>query len=106
MVLFNSSTLGHFNINGFNTTIKSLLSRKALAGLARRIKAHKEMSKLQRLDDHMLSDIGLVRADLSWAITQTDRIDPLSALAERRCKSQHAQHLATAKAYCTAVKNN
>ena len=64
MVLFNSSTLGQFNlnINGLNTAIKSLVSRKALTGLARRIKSHKEMVKLQRLDDHMLKDIGLVRS--------------------------------------------
>ena len=103
MVLFNNSILGHFNISGFNTTIKAIMGRKALTGLARKIKAHKEMKRLHGLDDHMLKDIGLVRSDLDWAMTQADRMDPLFALQNRRCETLHAQHLATAKAYCSAV---
>ena len=70
MILFNSSTFGHFkighlDISGFNKAIKSLTSGKALMGLARRIKAHREMRKLQRLDNRMLKDIGLERSDLT-----------------------------------------
>ncbi len=108
MIFFNSSTPGHsnigqFNISGFNATIKSLASRKALTGLARRIKAHKEMSRLHQLDDHMLKDIGLVRSDLDWAMAQAGSMDPLAALQNRRCESEHAEHLATAKAYCAVV---
>ncbi len=108
MIFFNSSTPGHFNIgqfniSGFNATIKSFASRKALTGLARRIKAHKEMRKLQRLDNHMLKDIGLERTDLVWAMAQAYNMDPLAALQKRRCETLHAQHLATAKAYRAAV---
>ncbi len=108
MIFFNSSTPGHsnigqFNISGFNATIKSIASRNALTGLVRRVKAHKEMSRLYKLDDFMLKDIGLVRSDLHWAMAQAGRMDPLAALQDRRCKSEHAEHLATAKAYCAAV---
>lgn len=108
MILFNSSSLEHsksgqLNINSILATLKAVASRKALVGLARRIKAHKEMEKLQRLDDHMLKDIGLERADLDWAMAQADEVDPLAALQIRRTATQHAHHLATAKAYCAAV---
>ncbi len=108
MIFFNSSTpgqfnIGNFNISGFSAAIKSLASRKALTGLARRIKAHKEMSRLHNLDDHMLKDIGLLRCDLDWAMAQAARKDPLAALHDRRCHREQAEHLATAKAYCAAV---
>ncbi|MCP4934147.1 MAG: DUF1127 domain-containing protein [bacterium] len=108
MIFFNSSTLGQFNIgqfniSGFKATIKSIAGRKALTGLARRIKAHKEMSRLHNLDDRMLKDIGIVRSDLDWAMAEAGRMDPLAALQNRRCESEHAEHLATAKAYCAAV---
>lgn len=104
MVLFNSSTLGHFNIRGFNAAFKSLTSRNTLTGLTRRIAAYREMKKLQNLDNRMLRDIGLERSDLDWAMDQANHMDPFSALQNRRCESLHAQHLATAKAYCAAVK--
>ena len=103
MILFNSSSLGHFNISGFNATLKSVVSREALTGLVRKIKAHREMKKLERLDNRMLKDIGLERSDLVWAMAQAYHMDPLDALQKRRCESLHAQHLATAKAYRAAI---
>ena len=105
MVIFNTSSFGHFKLTSFQSTLKSIVSTKALTGLARRIKDHKEMQKLYRLDDHMLKDIGLYRSDLDWAMQQSQRIAPLVALQERRQETQHGEHLATVKAYCKANRN-
>lgn len=107
---FNSSSLDkftgkYFNIGRFNATLKSILSAKLLIGLARRIKAHKEMQHLRGLDNRMLKDIGLQRSDLAWAMRQADQIDPLTALQVRRENSLHEEHLAAVKAFCVAQKN-
>jgi uncharacterized protein YjiS (DUF1127 family) len=104
MIYFNSISPRHFSSNGIFATVKSVVSLKALMGLKRRIKAHKEMQKLMRLDNHMLKDIGLYRSDLDWALQQSDRMDPLAALAQRRDESLHKENLATVQTYCKSVK--
>ena len=103
MIYFNSISLRHFRTSNIAATVKSVVAMKTLAGLARRIMAHKQMHELQCLDDHMLKDIGLYRSDLDWAVQQSGRIDPLVALQARRDETLHAEHLASAKSYCKAV---
>lgn len=105
MISFNNSSLGRFKISSFNTAPASTVVTKALMGFVRRIKAHKEMRKLHRLDNRMLKDIGLYRADLDWAMQQSERIDPLCALQERRHETLREDHLVTVQAYCKAAKN-
>ena len=103
MITFNSISPRHFNSRNIAATVKSVVSMKALTGLARRIQAHKEMSKLGRLDDHMLKDIGLYRSDLDWAMKQAGSVHPLIALQARRDETLRYEHLASAKSYCKAV---
>ena len=103
MVYFNSLSLKSIQLGNLSATIKALVSGKALMGLARRIKVHKEMQHLQNLEDHMLTDIGLVRSDLEWAMGQSEQMDPLHALQERREESLRLEHLAVVKAYCKAA---
>ena len=100
MIYFNSISLRQFKTSTLAETVKSVVSMKALTGLARRIKAHKEMNNLRRLDDHMLKDLGLYRSDLEWAMQQAERIDPLVALQDRRDETLHA-----VRSYCKSVQN-
>ena len=105
MVHFYSFSLKSIRLRKVTATIKSVASTKALTGLARRIKAHREMQNLQHLEDHMLTDIGLVRTDLDWAMGQSEQMDPLHALQQRREQNLQDKHLATVKAYCKAVRD-
>jgi hypothetical protein len=59
-----------------------------------RVKAHADMQRLQRLDDRMLKDLGLMRGDLDWAVMQDEHDDPTKALQsvrnERMCAARKA----------------
>jgi Domain of unknown function (DUF1127) len=46
-------------------------------------KARKDVLRLQRLDDHMLKDIGLQRADIFWASQQSLNVNAALVLEER-----------------------
>ncbi len=41
------------------------------------------IARLRRLDDRMLKDIGVERADLDWALMLPASRDPVAALIER-----------------------
>jgi uncharacterized protein YjiS (DUF1127 family) len=46
-------------------------------------KARRDITNLQRLDDHMLKDIGLSRADIFWASQQSLDVNAALVLEER-----------------------
>ncbi len=83
--------------------IKSRIGTAALRGLARRIATHREMEKLNRLDAHLLRDLGLQRADLDWARQQSECMDPLAALELRRNENMYREHLSSTRTYCRTV---
>lgn len=50
------------------------------------------MFKLSRLEDRILADIGLTRADIEWALSLPWHVDPTEALNDRlRCRRSAAR---------------
>ena len=83
------------------TTGQSPLS-SAISRLVQRIgrflevrRGWREMTRLAQLDDRMLTDIGVSRGDLNWALMQPWGTDPSHALAlkieRRKCAAQWAR---------------
>lgn len=62
---------------GLASLVGALLRLRALW------RARREMARLARLDDRMLRDIGVERADVDWALLQPWSVDPTLVLAER-----------------------
>ena len=56
---------------------------RGLTSLARIVRNRRDASKLARLDDHMLADIGLTRSDLRDAYSESLWRDPTNVLAQR-----------------------
>ena len=46
-------------------------------------RARKEVARLNRLDDHILKDIGLRREDISWAANQPLNVNAALALEDQ-----------------------
>ena len=65
-----------YSIGGFGG--EGLLSR-----LWNNWKARRDIRHLQQLDDHMLCDIGLSRADIFWASQQSLDVNAALVLEER-----------------------
>jgi uncharacterized protein YjiS (DUF1127 family) len=66
------------------------MPRAAAARVARRLaqawRRRHQAAELAALDDHLLADIGLTRADLTDALSRLPWRDPIAALARRQCK--------------------
>ena len=70
---------------GLKTGVASLMSGSWL----KRAQAFTPMQSLHGLDDHMLKDMGLSRADLQWAERQTGFNDPTEALQALRRRREY-----------------
>lgn len=56
---------------------------RLIAEEARALRGRWRIARLRRLDDRMLKDIGVERADLDWALMLPASRDPVAALIER-----------------------
>ena len=61
----------------------AIVSGQRLRALHGVWKARREITRLSELDDRMLKDIGVQRADIDWAYLQPWSVDPTQVLAER-----------------------
>ncbi len=66
---------------------------EAAANLRRTLEHRRVISQLAGLDDHMLRDIGITRADLRDAAAEPLRADPTRVLVLRNTERRVAQRL-------------